>query len=315
MSSKNMPDDLILDHSSPSYSNAKMAEEKLLALFGLKARDKWINNSEEKLRIRISEIGEGEPAFVIPGNTGDSYPFIPLVSKLEGYHFYLFNRPGGGLSDGFDHERNDLREFVINTIDAVFDELGIESISLLSHSMGSHWALWYAMARPLRVKKIVVIGNPGRVMLDSAPIPIKILLWPGVDSFAFKFLVSENRKKDLTGLKKMGINKSKLDDISQEYKDCIYYFQHLPHYKTASLSLLRAFNKDDRNAIKEDELGALNVPVQMLWGEKDTFADVDKGREISRAIPNCQFELIKDAGHMPWIDGLDICAEKIKDFL
>ena len=315
MSTTNRAGHLILDHNSQHYANAKMAERKLLSLFGLKAKDQWIEIPEEELRIRICEIGEGEPIFVIPGNTGDSYPFIPLVSKLEGYHFYLFNRPGGGLSDGFDHERNDLRAFVINTIDCILDKLGIESASLLSHSMGSHWALWYAMAHPSRVKKIITIGNPGRVMLDNTPRPIKMLLLPGVGNLAFNLLVSDNRKKDLIGLQKMGTSKSALDGISQEYRGCIYHFQHLPHYKRASLSLLRACNLDGRNAIKAAGLGTLNMPVRMLWGENDTFAGVNKGREISRAMPNCRFELIEDAGHMPWIDAPDLCSEKIKEFL
>lgn len=31
------------------------------------------------LRVRLTEVGSGPPVLVVPGNTGDGFPFAPLL--------------------------------------------------------------------------------------------------------------------------------------------------------------------------------------------------------------------------------------------
>jgi hypothetical protein len=46
------------------------------------------------IRVRISETGEGDPVVIVPGNTGDGFPFIPLLPHLRGRRVITINRPG-----------------------------------------------------------------------------------------------------------------------------------------------------------------------------------------------------------------------------
>lgn len=38
-------------------------------------------------------------------------------------------------------------------------------------------------------------------------------------------------------------------------------------------------------------------------------------QEFVARLPNAQLEIIRQAGHAPWIDQLDLCAERTRAFL
>jgi pimeloyl-ACP methyl ester carboxylesterase len=63
------------------------------------------------------------------------------------------------------------------------------------------------------------------------------------------------------------------------------------------------------------ELAHLNVPTLFLWGDKDTFAPPSFGQEMAQLMPNGQCEVVADAGHLVWLDKLDLCAERVGSFL
>lgn len=303
-----------LDHNSSEYQAAAQAEKDLLAAYNLTEKEHWFTYQPENLRIRISEIGEGSPILVVPGNTGDMFPFIPLLAHMKDNKFLLFNRPGGGLSDGMNHQKVEIRSFIIDLFDQLLDELKLDKVMIMAHSMGCHWSLWYAIARPERVEKLTMIGNPGRVMLGKTPLPLKMMVKPIIGEKAVKKMVPKDYDQALNGLKMMGTNEQALEKMPSEFRECYYRFQNLPNYQESTLSLLRTFNASDGNEIKAEELATLPFPVQMIWGEKDTFASVKKGQEIAEAFPNSHFQLIEEAGHMPWIDQPEICARLISQF-
>lgn len=304
-----------LDHQSEQYQKAAQAEKNLLSAYNLTEKERWFNYQPENLRIRVSEIGKGSPILVVPGNTGDMFPLIPLLAEMKENKFFLFNRPGGGLSDGMNHEKVDIRSFIIKIFDQLLAELNLEKVTIMAHSMGCHWSLWYAIARPERIEKLVLIGNPGRVMLGKTPSPLKMMIKPGIGEQAVKQMVPKDYDHALDGLKMMGTNEKALDHMPGEFRECYYQFQNLPNYEESTLSLLRTFNANDENEIQAKELVSLLFPVEMVWGFNDTFASVEKGKEIAAAFPNCQFQLIEDAGHMPWIDQPVTCAEVISNFV
>ncbi|OFI48555.1 hypothetical protein BG261_06565 [Floricoccus tropicus] len=304
-----------LNHDSEKFKNAQMAELALLKAYNLKEIDHWFT-LKDGLRIRVSEIGEGKPVFVVPGNTGDMFPFIPLLSELNGYKFFIFNRPGGGLSDGMNHEKvNNIREFVVNIIDEVLDKLELDKVDFMAHSMGCHWSLWYAMSHPERIHSMNLIANPGRVMLEKIPLPLKAMTLPIIGNIAVKALVPKKRSQALNGLRRMGTSDTALKKMPQEFSECYYYFQNLPNYQMSTLSLLKTFNAKAENAINGKELESISIPIQLIWGENDTFASIEQGEKIAKSFPIGQFKLIKDAGHMPWIDQPKAVAEAVKTFL
>ena len=47
---------------------------------------------------------------------------------------------------------------------------------------------------------------------------------------------------------------------------------------------------------------AIDIPTLVLWGESDHVATKEYGRGYAAAIPNARFELVAEAGHLPWLE-------------
>ena len=54
---------------------------------------------------------------------------------------------------------------------------------------------------------------------------------------------------------------------------------------------------------------------KMVWGEEDTNAGEPEAEAFAARLPDATLEIVREAGHAPWIDELDFCAAKTRAFL
>jgi pimeloyl-ACP methyl ester carboxylesterase len=112
--------------------------------------------------LRILESGDagGIPLVMLHGWGASAYMYRhPLLSPPPGFRIIAVDLRGFGLSDkpaGVDSYS--LKAYT-DDLDALFDELGLPSAALLGQSMGGGLALRYAMARPDRITKLILV-NP-----------------------------------------------------------------------------------------------------------------------------------------------------------
>lgn len=144
---------LTLDDNDPAIVAARKSEQELFRFYGLHAKEHYVFLNDQGIKVRVLEIGSGDPLVVVPGNTGDAFPLASLMAELKGRCIFAINRPGGGLSEGMDHNTVNIREFAVRTLDTVLGSFGLESVDIVAHSMGAHWCLWLAMDRPKRVRR------------------------------------------------------------------------------------------------------------------------------------------------------------------
>jgi pimeloyl-ACP methyl ester carboxylesterase len=313
------PEHLTLNQNDPRVINALTAEQALFTRYGFSASSRYIELPGYDIKIRITEAGTGAPIVVVPGNTGDGFPFVPLIAQIKNRRIIIINRPGGGLSEGMDHRGVDMRRLAIDTLATVFDSLGIEKAPVIAHSFGGHWSLWFTMDCPERVKALVLLGVPGNIMGACPPFALRLTSIPGVNRVLFQAIMPKDKAKALKGLLFMGHSPAVLDSLGQEMADCYYHFQNLPHYAISSLSLMERCNRlrGSRPDIRIDReaLTKARGPVLMLWGENDPFASVAKGEKIAAAIPGARLHVLKNAGHLPWLDYPGECGRLICGFL
>ena len=67
-----------------------------------------------------------------------------------------------------------------------------------------------------------------------------------------------------------------------------------------------------RDALSEDELARIEVPMSFLWGEDDSFGDVSVARRIVEALPAATLETVPDGGHLPWLDVPERAASHVR---
>jgi 2-hydroxy-6-oxonona-2,4-dienedioate hydrolase len=302
---------LTLDEDDPGVIAARRAEQELFAFYGLDAKEHYVLLPEQQIKIRVLEIGSGEPLVIIPGNTGDAFPLASLMAEFKGRRIIAINRPGGGLSEGMDHNTVDIRAFAVKTLETVFEFFGLGNVDIVAHSMGAHWSLWLAMDCPNRVRSLTLLGNPGNVMKGNAPLLLRLISRPPLNKLFFRLLIPSDKNKALRSLKMMGHSSETISRLPQGLGDCFFNFRRLPHYQISAISLM------ENTAPKIDDHQLKNVlqPTMLILGTKDNFASVETGKQIVSALPNGTFHAIDRAGHLPWLENPAACARLIFDFL
>ncbi len=298
---------LILDDKDPEVIAARRAEQELFGVYGIDAKEHYILLPEQEIKIRVLEMGSGEPLVIVPGNTGDAFPLASLISELKGRRILAINRPGGGLSEGMDHNTVDIRGFAVKTLDTVLEYFSLENVDVVAHSMGAHWSLWLAMDRPKRVRSLVLLGNPGNVMKGNAPLLLRLIARPPLNKLFFRLLFPSDKIKALRSLKMMGHSSETISRLPQAFADCYFYFRRLPHYQISAISLI----ENAAPKIDAQQLKLVLQPTMLILGTKDNFASVETGKRIVAALPNGTFHAIDGAGHLPWLENPVECARLI----
>jgi len=302
---------LILDDKDPAVIAARNAERALFDFYRLQAKDHYILLPEQGIKVRVIEIGDGEPLVVVPGNTGDVFPLASLLAVIKGRRIIAINRPGGGLSEGMDHTTVDIRQFAVKTLDTVLEAFKLDNVDIVAHSMGAHWSLWLAMDRPFRVRSLILLGNPGNVMKGRPPFLMRLLSKPPFNRLLSRLLIPSRKEKALAALKMIGHSDETLARQPKALRDCYFYFTRLPHYLLSAMSLL----ENTAPKIDEGQLHTVLRPTMLILGTKDNFASVETGRSIVAALPDGKLHVIEGAGHLPWLESPEECGRPVRNFL
>jgi 2-hydroxy-6-oxonona-2,4-dienedioate hydrolase len=307
---------LKLNDNDASVVAACNAEQQLFDFYGLKAKTHYIQFPGLDIRMRVSEIGSGKPVIIVPGNTGDVFPLIPLLSELKDRRIIAINRPGGGLSEGMDHSKISLREFASQMVTAVLDAFGLEKAPIVAHSIGGHMSLWVAMDRPERVGALMLLGVPGNIINTGPPFALRLLSLPVLNGLLLNLIKPKNPAQSLRGLSIVGHLSETLAALPEAMSECYYYFARLPNYRISILSLMERGNiwgaGNDR--INAEDLKLVRQPTMFLWGTKDPFGSIEMGLKISEIMPSSEFHAI-EGGHLPWLDEPIECGRLTRDFL
>jgi len=310
---------LTLDDNDPRVTSAEAAEKQLYDFYGISYVVRYILLPRHGIKVRITETGAGAPVVIVPGNTGDGFPFIPLLPHLPGRRIITINRPGGGLSEGMDHATVDFHDFAVETLTTVFDALGLDRGPIVAHSMGGHWSQWFAIARPERVTALALLGVPGNVLTSRPTFLLRMTTVPGLGKSIGRLSVPKNARTALNGLKITGHSAESIARQPAALADSYYRFANLPNYLTSTLSLMTSVNRlcgsKPRYRITAEQLVTITQPVLYLWGTNDPFGSVETGRKIASFVPDSEFHTLAGGGHLPWLDDPEYAGRLVTDFL
>lgn len=286
------------------------AEHKLLRSLGLQATSRWIQPPELGLRVRVLEFGAGRPVVLLPGLGAVAAAWAPLLAGLKGFRFLAVERPGCGLSDGFDLRGLDLRRWSTLLASSVIDALGLDRVSIIGNSIGGTTALWYAIERPERVDKLVLIGAPPFVLDAQAPLPMRVLSIPFI---ARRSLAKSGPQEIDNVFVRMGHRSGVLGAEMQELVAATY---RLPGYADGFVGVLNNATglMSRRVEAPAAELATIGRPTLLIWGRNDTHGPVATGRRLVKTMPDARLEIV-EGGHLPWLDEPGRCANLVNSFL
>lgn len=83
----------------PSAENQRyrQAERALWDHYGIEPTERFIDLGSPPARLRVLEIGGGEPILLVHGTAGAAPVWAPLVRELKGFRCLVLDRPGLGV--------------------------------------------------------------------------------------------------------------------------------------------------------------------------------------------------------------------------
>jgi pimeloyl-ACP methyl ester carboxylesterase len=266
-------------------------------------------------RVHVVEAGEGPPVIFLHGNSTSSLSFVSFLGLVEGVRVAAVDRPGRGLSDPDPVPRARFREAAVKFVDDVLDALEIDTVSLVGQSGGGVWTLWYAIARPDRVRSIVLLGSTPLLPGTHCPALLRVMATPGLGAMLAR--VARPTPRSLVRL----LSSVGEGDTIVRYPDLIDALvagAGDPITRTADLAELRAviqpFGYRGSMRLSAEELRSVGAPTLLIWGDRDPIGSVDVARAATRLIPNARLEVLP-GGHVPQFGHPERVAAMLSNFL
>lgn len=297
----------------PERERFALVQQRLLDHYGVRARSRFLDLERPAIRAHVLEAGAGEPLLMLHGGDGQAVDWAPLMAELqEEFHVIGLDRPGFGLTDPFDYREVDLRRHAADVVTSALDALGLPSATIAGGSMGGFFALAAALEHPERVCALALLGMPAGIA-RQAPLPLRVVC--GVPGMSRLFMAglrrptTEPRKRQY--VKMFGVDVERVPEL---YFEMQVAGLAMPGARTTWATLLprlAGLRGMRPEVLLLDELPRLDMPVAIVWGERD-MAPAGEGREAARRIPRGTFTEIPGIGHFPFLEAPAACAEIVR---
>jgi pimeloyl-ACP methyl ester carboxylesterase len=182
------------------------------------------------------------------------------------------------------------------------------------------WALWYALARPDRVKRLVLIGPPA-VPRTRCPLPLRLIATPGVGQLLSR-LVPPSPKSVLRFASSMGekVTVTSYPDLVDlwvaVFRDPIADRVARAELRVflSPFALLSPSGFRRHSRMRPYELRRVAVPTLVVWGEQEPLGSVSVARAVTDLIPHARLAVLA-GGHAPYLGQPAQTAATIVDFV
>jgi pimeloyl-ACP methyl ester carboxylesterase len=298
------------------------AEKRLLDGYGLTYTERFIEVLGTRVRVvDIPATRDGAalpPVILLHGIASVTAAAAPLLPAFGGARIIAPDWPGHGLSGPHEFRpRDDLRAFARAVIDAVADDAGVTRFDLVGHSLGGQFALYYTLARPQRVRRLVLLGAPGAAFAElHPPAGMRIVALPGVGRRLLSRAVTLEQYRANSA---MTLGAGAVDPWPPELVEVGWYASQRRAFVDTLPGLFRSiasiFGVRRSAVIPHDELAIITTPTLLLWGDRDVFVTPERARPSWGRMPAAVLADIRNAGHAPWLNDLSASSTALRTFL
>jgi sigma-B regulation protein RsbQ len=220
------------------------------------------------------------------------------------YRVVLFDHVGYGGSDAsaFDPRRHSSLEGYADDVAAICDELGLDRVVFVGHSVSAMIGVLVAIARPERFDRLVLVGPSPRYLDDEG-------------------YVGGFSEEDIAGL---------LESLESNYlgwsSTMAPVIMGNPDRPELSEELTNSFCRTDpaiaaafaRATFLGDnrrDLERVRTPTLVLQSSDDVIAPLPVGEYVHDRLPDSQFVLLDAIGHCPNLSAPDQTIAAIERFL
>lgn len=245
-------------------------------------------------RTQVLEGGDGSGLLFLHGSWGLAWDnFLDSLSMSS--RVIAPVHPGYGDSSGGERLL-DLQDLVVYYLD-LLDELGVENVPLVGHSLGAMIGAELAAIQPDRFTKLALIAPLG--------------LWdptrPVMDFFALE-------PKDVAPAlfhDPEAPSAAAFARVPKEGEEMIAFM--LERAKSMATAARYLWPIPDRRL--NTRLHRIHAPTLLVWGRSDRVCPPGYSADFQRLIPAAEVAFIDQAGHMPHLEQPERLADVVRAFL
>jgi len=253
--------------------------------------------------LRVDAIGDGPPLVLLHGWAMHSGFWGPVASRLARHHrVHAVDLPGHGESPALPSFTLD---DVVEALDTTFEAVGAP-LTLVGWSLGGLVAMRWALVRPERVRRLVLVStSPRFVAGDDWPHAMEA---ETLDRFgdelrvAWRLTVQRFLALQLHGAES---SRALLAEMRQRLSS-----RNAPSTATLVEALTVLRQCDFRH-----EAARIGQPALVVSGDRDTLAFPAAGRFLAERLPDARFALIPGAAHVPFLSHADAFNAAIDEFI
>ena len=259
----------------------------------------------EGVRLHVRDTGpRTAPALILlHGFASSLHTWEGWATPLEADHRVIrIDLPGFGLT-GPDPSGDYTDERAIQVIEALMDRLGVARATMVGNSMGGRIAWRFAVERPGRVEKLVLVSpdgfaSPGIAYGRKTEIPA---MMRALSTILPTFFLRMNLAPSYADPSRLS------DAVVARYRDMML----VPGVRKAILARMEQHVLPDPARL----LPHIQAPTLLLWGAKDAMIPVVNAADYKAAIPNATVVLLPTLGHVPQEEAPAESLTPVKDFL
>ncbi len=193
-------------------------------------------------------------------------------------------------------------------LEQVLDSLGLHTTTLIGSSYGCAPALQFALSRPERVERLVLINSVGYpAHQHSIERLLRIGLIAGLTKSALRFSPL-GRTLFASRLRQ---SYARPESVTVDDADAYYALLRRDGGEASFLATLRQFDE----AELARRLPEITHQTLIIWGEHDRVLPVSVGRRLQAALHHSRLEVLPGCGHLPHEEAPDRVNALIKTFL
>ncbi|MEP6842537.1 MAG: alpha/beta hydrolase [Pseudolysinimonas sp.] len=257
------------------------------------------------------------PILLLHGVASVTALTVPLLGALADRRVLAVDWPGHGLSAAeVIAPGTDVRAHAVGVLDAVLAFFEVELVDAIGHSLGGQLELYFALAHPERLRRLVLLGAPGGAFSQAQPtFGMRLVSLPGIGTAALGLSTSQRAHDRAVGRQ---IGAEALTGYPAEISEIGYLASQRSEFARSVASLFRAMMtpRGGRSevALTAQELEQLAVPTLIVWGADDAILTPDRGRASAGTMPHATIVEIA-GGHAPWLNDLTRVGNAVSTFL
>lgn len=261
-------------------------------------------------RVATGIHGDGPPVVLGHGTPSHSMIWRNIVPALTaaGYRVHLYDLLGYGAS-----ERPLAADTSVAGQEALFlallERWGLDSVHYVAHDLSTAIGQRVAVHAPARLRSLTLIDA---IAYDSWPSPTwrRIIAdhfdsYRGMDGDAFAGMMTRQLRMTVYDQSNMAgdVLAAYLAPLVGPLQQVSYFEHQMRHYDSRYTEAIVG------------QLGAIAIPVRILWGAEDEWQPLHYAHRLAADIPGARLTTIPETGHFAMEDAPQTIARHLLDFL